>query len=71
MSKKQALEFKARWEAVNRFIVDEARTTPPQVRMKQLMTLFNPGAVFPQAESSKDVEIVRARWVLLKAKLHA
>lgn len=56
---------------VNDFIIDEIRATSPQVRMTQLMALFDSRAAPPQTESSKELETVRARWAQLKAKLHA
>jgi len=71
ISKQQARLFKARWKVVNDIIIDEIRATSPQVRMTQLMAIFDSGAVPSQTESSKEAETVRARWAQLKAKLHA
>lgn len=71
MSKHEAHDFKARWKVVNDFITDEIRHTPIQLRIEQLRTLFNSRRFFAETASSQEVEDVRARWILLKAKLHA
>lgn len=71
VSKQEARDFKARWKVVNDFITDEIRQTPIQLQLEQLRTLFNSRRFFTEPASSKQVEDVRARWILLKAKLHA
>jgi hypothetical protein len=69
MSRDEAREFKARWKFINSFISEEIRNTSPDVKLQQLRTIFSSGHLFP-AEANKEVDEVRARWILLKSKFH-
>jgi hypothetical protein len=68
MSREDACEFKARWKFINSYISEEIRNTPPDVKLPQLRTVFNSAPLFQPGES-KEVEEVRARWILLKQRL--
>jgi hypothetical protein len=70
MSREDALEFKARWQFINSFISEEIRNTSPDAKLQQLRTIFSSRHLFQSAEENKEVEEVRARWILLKSKLH-
>lgn len=71
MSREDGREFKARWKFINSFISEEIRNTPPDVKLQQLRTVFSSGHLFQPAEAGKEVDEVRARWILLKNKFHA
>lgn len=68
MSKEQAREFKERWNFINAFIADEIRNTPPDVKLQQLRTVFDSTRLLGQDETTKEVDGVRARWILIKNK---
>jgi hypothetical protein len=72
MTRKEALEFKRRWQLVNEFIVDEIRYTRPEVRFQQLRTMFAPAHHLNHPDPVRDSELaeVRARWQLLKERFH-
>ena len=70
MSREEAREFKARWEFVNSFILEEIRNTSPDIKLQQLRTIFNSAHLFRPADTSKEVDEVRARWILIKSKSH-
>lgn len=70
MSREEAREFKARWEFINSFISEEIRNTSPDVKLQQLRTVFNSAHLFQPSETSKELDEVRARWILLKSKSH-
>lgn len=70
MSRQEVLEFKARWQLINSFISEEIRNTSPDDKLQQLRTIFSSSHLFQSAEQSKEVEEVRARWILLKSKPH-
>jgi hypothetical protein len=71
MSREEAREFKTRWRLVNEFIAAEIRNTPPEIKLKQLCTMFNSAYLFRDTDTSEEIEEVRSRWKLLKERLHA
>jgi hypothetical protein len=59
--------WKARWEAVNQFEIEELRRASTKLRLQQLATLMF--AAQTQHRSSKDAleeAEVRARWMALR-----
>ena len=66
MTREEARAFKARWKFVNSYIAEEVRNTSPDVKLQQLRTVFNSAHLFQPAETNKEVDEVRARWILLK-----
>lgn len=70
MSREEALEFKARWTLINSFISEEIRNTSPDIKLQQLRTVFNSAHLFQPDERGKELDEVRARWILLKSKAH-
>jgi hypothetical protein len=70
MSREEALEFKARWQFINSFISEEIRNTSPDVKLQQLRSIFSSRHLFQSAETSKEVDEVRARWIQIKSKFH-
>jgi hypothetical protein len=63
--------YRARWEAVNRFQIEEMRRTPIALRLKQTNLLFRLAQSLNLRHAIDDPEIVavRARWLRLKAHL--
>lgn len=70
MTREEAREFKARWKFINSYLSEEIRNTSPDVKLQQLRTIFNSAHLFQPAETNKEVDEVRARWILLKSKSH-
>jgi hypothetical protein len=68
MSREDARDFKERWRFINAFIADEIRNTSPDVKLQQLRTVFDSARLFGQPETAKEVDEVRARWILIKSK---
>ncbi|HEX7315227.1 MAG TPA: hypothetical protein VF297_14970 [Pyrinomonadaceae bacterium] len=67
MTKEEAEHFKARWKLVNDFTDEEARRTPPEVRLRQTALLYEAAQTFGWSESLREGEDeVRERWRLLK-----
>ena len=76
MTKKQAREFKRRWEAVNRFQIKELRATPVEEKFRQLSLLMRLARSWPMtpkqlALEAAEVKQVRARWARLREVLGA
>jgi len=72
MTKVEALEFKSRWQLVNRFVAEEIRSTPPEIKLQQMRTVMATANYFPSlVDSNEETEEVRNRWRLLKDRLHA
>ena len=67
MTKEEAHQFKERWKLVNDFTDEEARTTPPEVKLRQTALLYEAAYTFGWAEKlSEGEEEVRERWRRLK-----
>lgn len=72
MEKKEALEFKRRWEIVNEAEKRELRETPPSEKLKQLSVLMGWVKDFKWDDAMKAGESeVRERWIKLKRYYHA
>lgn len=71
MTTEEAREFKERWRLANNFIAEEVRNTPAEIKLQQLITLFNSSGLFRQIDDPTEDDNVRARWCRIKAKLHA
>jgi hypothetical protein len=67
LTKKEAQEFRARWERVNAREVEELRHTPIEVRWQQFNTLLRWAREFGWTEAlGKDEDMVRKRWARLR-----
>jgi hypothetical protein len=71
MTKEEALEFKNRWQLVNDFIAEEIRTTPPEVRFRQLRTMVATAHRLREPDSPDGSTEAQERWQLIKERLHA
>ena len=59
--------WKARWEAVNRFEIEELRRTPTKLRLQQLATLmFAAQTQRPNSKLAREDAQVQSRWVALR-----
>ena len=64
MTKADALAWKARYELVNALELEELRTTPPEIKLQQLASLFAMALGMgwdKQLEAEKAM--VRDRWI--------
>lgn len=69
MTKREALEFKARWKMVNDFTAGEARRTPAALKLRQLALMYEAAQKFGWAEALREGEdAVRERWRRLREK---
>ena len=67
MTKEEALQFKERWKLVNDFTDEEARLTPPDVKLRQVALLYEAAQAFGWAEALREGEDeVHERWRRLK-----
>lgn len=68
ITKKEALEYKKRWESVNEAEVQELRKTTIPQKLSQLATLMASGKVFtvPADTLYAEDEEVRERWNRLR-----
>lgn len=67
MTKEEARQFKERWKLVNDFTDEEARRTPPEVKLRQTALLYEAAHAFGWAEKLREGEDeVRERWRRLK-----
>ncbi len=59
--------WKARWETVNRFEIEELRRTPVDLKLQQLASLMF-SAKSPRSDRKQAIENdrVRSRWVTLR-----
>jgi hypothetical protein len=70
MTKEEALAFKARYEAVNAFEIDELRSTSVEVKIKQTEALMASVTQFGWEKGLCEQESeVRDRWVRLKGMI--
>lgn len=67
LTKKEAMRYKQRWQAVNAVEIHELRTAPMPLKFKQLCWLMN-SFRFPQGDNQRDKEVstARKRWLALK-----
>jgi hypothetical protein len=67
LTKKEAQEFRARWQRVNEREVEELRHTPIEVRWQQFNTLLSWAREFGWIEAlGKEEDMVRKRWARLR-----
>lgn len=70
MNKEEARQFKARWELVEEFLAEEARRTPPEVKLRQLALMHEAARELGRNSKLRIDKIeVYARWQLLREKL--
>ncbi len=74
MTKAEGRAYKRRWEAVNRFQIEELRATPVEEKFRQLALLMRVARAWPWtpkqlALEAAEVEQVRARWARLREAL--
>jgi hypothetical protein len=67
MTKEEALEFKERWRIVNRFVSEEVRRTPPDVKARQIAAVFKAARAL-HLDLTQDDQQPFERWWLLKEK---
>ncbi|RPH55812.1 hypothetical protein EHM82_04595 [bacterium] len=67
MTKAEAREFAERWRKVNLAEVEELRSTPLEVQLRQLDSLRTAFEAFGWEEDPKEVEEVRDRWNRLRS----
>ncbi len=71
MTKEEAREFKERWRLVNEATIEEARNTPPSVKLQQLALMYEAAKRFGWIEKLREgEEEVHERWRLLKERMH-
>ena len=70
MTKEEALRFKEGWAVVNQFVIDEARRTTPEERLRSLNSLYISARLFGWNENlrTKEEQAVRERWRRLREK---
>lgn len=67
MTGEEARQFKARWKLVNDFTAEEARRTPPEVKLRQLALMYEAAQTLGWAASLREgEEEVRERWRRLR-----
>ena len=67
LTKEEALAFEARWRLVNDTINEEIRTTPVEMKLKQLGALVASVYALGWDEKLREGEDeVRERWLILK-----
>ena len=72
MTKEEARQFKTRWQLVNRVTLQEARRLTPEVKLRQLASLYEAGqALGWDARGQEGDAEVRERWRRLKENRHA
>ena len=69
MTKKQAVQYKHRWQAVESAQIRELRSTPISVKFKQLCFLMN-SFHWASRDKARDKEVadIRQRWLLLRKR---
>ena len=66
MTADQVLRWKAAWENVNRFEIEELRTADTTTKIRQLASMMASYHLFEsEAERAANVEIARRRWLEL------
>ena len=59
--------WKARWEAVNRFEIEELRRTPVELKLQQLASLmFSAKPRRSDRKQASENDRVRSHWVALR-----
>jgi hypothetical protein len=66
MTKEQAQEYRARWEAVQAIEIAEQRAATVQERWRQLNAVWRLAQGLRLPPPERDEEVVRARWAKLK-----
>lgn len=67
MTRADARSFRRRWELVNRAEAEELRSTPPEVKLRQLAAFMASAEAFGwTAALAGEAEEVRRRWQRLK-----
>lgn len=67
LTKKQAIEYKQRWQETALIQTEELQTTPMSLKFRQLCFLMD-SFHFPRKDQNREKEIaaVRRRWLNLK-----
>ena len=67
MTKEEAEQFKERWRVVNDFTAEEARNTPPEVKLRQTALLYGAAHTFGWTDKLRQGEDeVHELWRRLK-----
>ena len=66
MTKEQAAEYRARWEAVKAIEIAEQRAATIQQRWQQLNAILRMARGLRLPPPERDEEVVRQRWAKLK-----
>lgn len=67
MTREEALAYKNRWIAVNRYLIEEVRRASPEVKLRQLASLYDSVREFGWEEKLRDdEESVWRKWQLLR-----
>lgn len=67
LTKAEARAFRRRWQRINAREVEELRSTPMDVRLRQFFTLLRWAHQFGWTEAlAEDEALVRQRWVRLR-----
>ncbi|MGH8549799.1 MAG: hypothetical protein ACRERU_14585 [Methylococcales bacterium] len=70
MTKEEAIQFKERWAAVNRFTIEEARRVTLEERMRSLNSLYLSALSFGWDEKLQaEEDSARERWRRLKERV--
>jgi hypothetical protein len=69
MTKEEALRFREQWRLANAALIEEARRTPVEIRLRQLSVMFEAARALGWMEKLREgEEDVRERWRRLKEK---
>lgn len=69
MDKQQAIDFRERWQLVNAKLAEEARTTPVEIKLRQLAVMVEAAHALGWTEKLREgEEELRERWRRLKEK---
>ena len=72
MEAEEARQFKARWQAVNAHVIDEARRASPSDKLRQLALMYEARQALGWADArAAGEDEVRARWRRLRDIYHA
>jgi len=69
MDKQEAIKYRERWQFVSAKLAEEARTTPVEIKLRQLAVMFEAARALGWTEKLREgEEEVRERWRRLKEK---
>lgn len=71
MTREEAIRFKENWAAVNQVIIEEARRTTLEERLRILNSLYLSGESlgWDRKLRAEEDEVIRERWQRLRRKL--